>query len=167
MKKSILTLTVLSTALNINSTMATDLVQSNDGVDLQGYESVYMNMIRILEIPDSVLRDEIEWALNHLVFINNKIKLSEKLYGIDDLGVTISALKESVVVLEEKYPVISFKIKLKIIQELLKRGVFVIDGEERASFEVGQIAFNKSIVSRLEEQSDFSDVPAGDGSICI
>jgi hypothetical protein len=163
MKKSILTLTVLSTALNINPAMATDLVQPN----IQGYESVYMNMIRILEIPDSILREEIEWALNHLVLVNNKIKFSENLCDIDDLEVTVLALKKSMLVLEEQYPAISYQVKLKVISEMLRRGVFIIDGEETDHFEVGEIAFNESIVSRLKEQSDFSDVPAGDGSICI
>lgn len=167
MKKPILSLAILSSALNMSPSMATELIQNQRLDHIQIVEEIYVSSVNFTEIPDSVLRKEIERALARLVSMSKNIESFAKSYNAEEVEDAVLTMKEKMTILDEQYPTVANHVKSKVLGEMLKEGVVIIDESETARFERVQISLNRSIVSQLEERQGVIRSLAGEGTVCI
>ncbi len=167
MKKPILTLTILSSALNMSPSMATEIIQNQRVENIHSLDAIYVSSVQLTEIPDIVLRKEIEKALNRLVSMSKNIESFAKSYNVEEVEDAVLSMKEKMTLLDEQYPTLANHVKSKVLGEMLKEGVVIIDENETTRFERVQISLNRSIVSQLEDRQGVIRTLAGEGTVCI
>ena len=171
MKKPILTLAVLSSALNLNQTLASELTHSFFGKENRMSVTASTDVVGealLAEIPNSIFRREIELAVRHLVFVGGTSGSSfHKEEEGDALAESLLSLKDKVAELEYRHPELASSVKAKILAEMLRTGVVVIDEEESSRLNRVQVALNGSILEKLEERQDVLNAVAGNGTICL
>ncbi len=167
MKNPFITLTILSSALNMAPALASEIIQ-NQRVDSHfSVESIYISSIQFTEIPDNILRKEIEKSLSRLISMSKNLESFTKSYNAEELEDAVLSMKEKMTTLDEKYPTVANHVKSKVLAEMLKEGVVIIDENETARFERVQISLNSSIVSQLEDRQGVIRSLAGEGTVCI
>jgi hypothetical protein len=160
MKKPILKLAIISTALNMSPSMASDMIniQSNSIK-----KEIMDNSFSLNEISDRELKKEIEMVLKQLISISKNVES----FSSEEIEFTLLLLQECSTLLDRQYPETSNIVKSKILGKLLLEGVVIINplsGNEINGF---QVSLNQSIVSQLEaSQSVIRAFAIGD-RICM
>lgn len=171
MKKKILTLSILSSALNINYAHANDLVRAAPDckISVLGEKALLsLNCLQITELSNKGVREEIEKAVANLVTAS-QMKPLDKEDGKkgEELEKALLTLKDHVSMVDKNNPEISYKVKSKILGELLRTGVVEIDKEEMERSDNVQLDLNDSIVRELERRGNIHDVVSRGGTICF
>ena len=171
MKRPLLTLAILSSALNLTPALATELSNLSIG-QLESrisfkQSAIYFDGVFLAEIQDQSLRQQTVKALSRLVSVSKLVESNIKSDKSDELEDAILSLKEKMTALEEQQPEIANQVKSKVLGEMLKEGVVVIDDTETSRFERVQVTLNDSIVARLEERQGVVRSLAGEGVVCI
>ena len=171
MKKKILTLSILSSALNINYAHANELIKATPDckVNVLGDKSLLtLNCLQIIELSDKDLRGQIEKSVANLVTAS-QIKPLDKEDGKkgEELEKALLTLKDHVSMVDKNSPEISYKVKSKILGELLRTGIVEIDKEELERSDNVQLDLNDSIVRELERRGNIRDVVSRGGTICF
>jgi hypothetical protein len=154
MKNQLLTLSILATALNTSHTIATEIKNSSDELEIKLEENPFNNQFSV--IPDLQLRKELLSTIETLVFISNG-------EGSSDLEETLIQLHRQIMILEEKFYHLSSCVKDEILSMLLRSGVVVLDVEKSR----GDFEFNESIVTKLENRQWILNTMSSGGTICI
>lgn len=157
MKKQIMTLSILSTVLNLNTSLAHERGiykqsgPSNVHGDFRGVDGGGGFLFPELE------NRELQWRIIHVV----KAVISASQFHADGtvLEKALNRLKMQILVLDSLYPEHAASVKRKIMGELLRTGVVVKDDDS--------LSLNDSIVRELEERGIVTDVYAKGGVICI
>lgn len=160
MKKPVLTLAIISTALNLNPLMASDMLDVHKS-RIEKEISFYSFSLK--EILDSNLRDEVEATLKQLISISKNAES----FSSEEIDFTLFLLQEYSTLLDRQSPEISNVIKSKILGKLLLEGVVVINpmsGNEVNGF---QVSLNQSIVSQLEKGQSIIKASAIGDRVCI
>ncbi|PIQ68571.1 MAG: hypothetical protein COV91_03520 [Candidatus Taylorbacteria bacterium CG11_big_fil_rev_8_21_14_0_20_46_11] len=171
MKKQILTLTILSSALNINYAHANELVRATPDckINVLGVSSfLSLSCLQITELSDKELRGQIEKAVSDLITAS-QIKPSDKEDEKKgkELEKTLLKLKDQVSLIDKNHPEISYKVKSKILGELLRTGIVEINKEELERSANVELDLSDSIVRELERRGNIRDVVSRGGTICF
>ena len=171
MKKRILTLSILSSVLNLNQTLAHDIamVKYDSTINVMEKSNLFaMGHFQVKELTDNALRVGVENAVFNLV-IASRLKSNENDYGekADKLETALANLEEQISILDHQQPESSIEIKSKILGELLRTGVVVTDKEEVERSERMFFDFNSSIVKELEDRHIVLNKYAKGGIICL
>lgn len=171
MRKKIVTLSILSSALNVNYVQANELLNAvpDCKVNVLGEKSLLtMNCLRITELSDKELREQIETAVSSLV-IASQIKPTDKEDEKKgkELEKALLGLKERVSLIDKDHPEIAHKVKSKILGELLRTGIVEIDKEELELSRNVELDLNNSIIRELERRGNIRDVVSRGGTICF
>ncbi len=167
MKKPLLTLAVLSTVLNLNPAMAKEISHLSIGQIESSHAIADLDGIFLFEIQDRALRKQIEKDLNHLVSLSKFVESDAKSDNAAELEEAILSLKGKITILEEQRPEIANQVKSKVLAEMLRTGVVVVDQDETSRFNRVQLTLNDSIVAQLESRAEIIGRVAGEGVVCI
>lgn len=160
MKNPLLTLAIISTALNMSPSMASDIMSIHKN---SIKKEMMDNSFSLNEILDSELKKEIEMILKQLIFISKNVES----FSSEEIEFTLLLLQESSILLDGQYPIISNIVKSKILGKLLLEGVVVINPLSGNDINGFQVSLNQSIVSQLEaSQSVIRAFAIGD-RICM
>jgi len=77
------------------------------------------------------------------------------------------ALKDDISMVDKDSPQISYKVKSKILGELLRTGIVEIDKNELEISDNVRLDLNDSIVRELERRGNIRDVVSRGGTICF
>ena len=171
MKKQILTLSILSSALNINHVMADDILKMKPDCEVNivnGRSLLALSCLQISELSDKELRNQLEKAVADLVsvsFFSSPEKEGEE--KVDKLEKALKELKTKVELVENKQPEVSITVKSKILGEFLRTGLVVIDQKETLDRDRVQLDFNQSIIRELERRQEILDIYSKGGTICL
>jgi len=171
MKNPLITLTLLSSALNISPISAQEVIHqfSTENNSQASIERALFNHSLVLsEIQDEELKREILTTLANLISLSQTVKSDDKTDKSEELEGAVIGLRNKVFVLDSSEPSISSQVKSKLLGEMLRSGVVVIDEEETLSQSRVQVILNSSIVTQLENRPGFIDsVAASNGTVCI
>jgi len=171
MKNPLITLTLLSSALNISPISAQEVIHqfSTENNSQASIERALFNHSLVLsEIQDEELKREILTTLANLISLSQTVKSDDKTDESEELEGAVIGLRNKVFVLDSSEPSISSQVKSKLLGEMLRSGVVVIDEEETLSQSRVQVVLNSSIVTQLENRPGFIDsVAASNGTVCI
>jgi len=171
MKNPLITLTLLSSALNISPISAQEVIHqfSTENNSQASIERALFNHSLVLsEIQDEELKREILTTLANLISLSQTVKSDDKTDESEELEGAVIGLRNKVFVLHSSEPSISSQVKSKLLGEMLRSGVVVIDEEETLSQSRVQVVLNSSIVTQLENRPGFIDsVAASNGTVCI
>lgn len=171
MKKPLITLTVLSSVLNMTPISAQELIHQFENEDSGRVvrERVFFNHSLVLsEIQDEELRREILAKLDILVLLSQAVKSDNKIDKSEELDNAIVGLKDKVLILEASESSVSSQVKSKLLGEMLRSGVVVVDELETLNQSRVQVVLNSSIVAQLENRPGLIDsIAASSGTVCI
>jgi len=171
MKNPLITLTLLSSALNISPVLAQEVIhQFSTGNNNQASieRTLFNHSLILTEIQDEELKREILTILANLISLSQTVKSDDKTDKSEELESAVIGLRNQVLVLDSSEPNISSQVKSKLLGEMLRSGVVVIDEEETLSQSRVQVILNSSIVTQLENRPGFIDsVAASNGTVCI
>lgn len=166
-----MTLTLLSTALNINPLSAQEVIHQFSGENdnhIATERALFTHSLVLSEIQDEGLRREILAKLEKLVSLSHAVKTNELADKSEELENAVIGMKERVLDLEFREPTISSQVKSKLLSEMLRSGVVVIDEEETLNQSRIQVVLNDSIISQLENRPGLvNSVSAAGGTVCI
>lgn len=171
MKKPLITLTVLSSVLNITPVSAQEVIQqfaneSNGGFATE--RALFNHSLVLSEIQDEELRREVLAKLDSLISLSQSVKSDSKIDKSEELDNAIAGLKNKILILENRESNVSSQVKSKLLGEMLRSGVVVVDEEETLNQSRVQVVLNSSIVAQLESRPGLIDsVAASSGTVCI
>ena len=157
MKKQILTLSIISSVLNLNPALAHErgIYKQSGGTNVQGDFTGGADGGEGLWFPELENR-ELQGRIIHVV----KGLIGASQFHADGtlLEKALNRLKMQILVLDSLYPEHAASVKRKIMNELLRADVVVKDDDS--------FSLNDSIVRKLEERGIVADVYAKGGTIC-
>ncbi|MBI2519941.1 MAG: hypothetical protein HYV97_05980 [Bdellovibrio sp.] len=158
MKKQILTLSIISSVLNLNAALAGEQgIQKQSGaIKVQADFSWGAGDGERLWFPE-LENYELQDRIIHVV----KALIDASQLHADGMVLekALNRLKMQVLVLDSLYPEHAASVKRKIVDELLRAGVIVKDDNS--------FTLSDSIVHELEERGIVTDIYAKRGGICI
>ncbi|HAZ13181.1 MAG: hypothetical protein A2X86_15970 [Bdellovibrionales bacterium GWA2_49_15] len=160
MKKQILTLSIISSVLNLNTALAGETgIQKENGAIKGTVQTVFPWGTRgggRLWFPE-LENHELQGRIIHVV--KALIDASQLRAEGTALEKALDRLKVQILVLDSLYPEHAESVKKKIMDELLRTGVVIRDDDS--------FSLNDSIMHELEERGIVADVYAKRGVICF
>ncbi len=162
MRKQILTFSIVSSVLNLNCALAHDLaIQSKDyriNAWAQNREAA-ISGFQILELKNKVFGKQVGDAVANLILAVVSLAVEHEANG-DMLEAALDDLKIKIGDMDSLYPEQSTSVKAKILSELLRTEVVVMDDDAIPGL-------NESIIRELEGRQIIVDLYAHGGVICI